>query len=321
MASRLPELRFFAGRSNPQLAQKIADANGFEVSKIKYTDFANNEMKVKIEDSVRGDDVYILQTTSADNPHKWMMELFMIAHTAKRASARRITAVIPYIYGSRQDRKTQSREPITIQMMGELLYSVGIRRVITVSLHNAASVAAFGPILVDNITSSRVFYNRLAPLFAEKDFIVMSPDAGGVPRAKAYANRFGVDLGFCYKARPKDNQSRILSFNGDVENKNVLIVDDMIDTGGSLCGIAYAAKERGAKDIYVAATHGILSNNAVYSIQDSPITKVFISDSIHHDELPDKFEVLSLGELLCKTVKAVNADESVGELFEKEDNN
>lgn len=317
MGSRLPELKFFAGRSNPKLAQKIADANGFDVSPIKYTDFANNEMKVKIDDSVRGDDVYIMQTTSPDTPSKWMMELFMIAHTAKRASARRVTAVIPYIYGSRQDRKTQSREPITIQMMGELLYSVGVRRIITVSLHNAASVAAFGPILVDNITSSKVFYNRLVPIMND-NFIVMSPDAGGVPRAKAYANRFGVDLGFCYKARPKDNQSKILSFNGDVEGKNVLIVDDMIDTGGSLVGIAYAAKERGAKDIYVAATHGILSHNAMDLIQESPITKVFISDSINHDNLPSKFEVLSLGELLCKTIKAVNADESVGELFEKE---
>lgn len=317
MGSRLPELKFFAGRSNPKLAQKIADANGFDVSSIKYTDFANNEMKVKIDDSVRGDDVYIMQTTSPDTPSKWMMELFMIAHTAKRASARRVTAVIPYIYGSRQDRKTQSREPITIQMMGELLYSVGVRRIITVSLHNAASVAAFGPILVDNITSSKVFYNRLVPIMND-NFIVMSPDAGGVPRAKAYANRFGVDLGFCYKARPKDNQSKILSFNGDVKDKNVLIVDDMIDTGGSLVGIAYAAKERGAKEIYVTATHGILSHNAMNLIQESPITKVFISDSINHDNLPSKFEVLSLGELLCKTIKAVNADESVGELFEKE---
>lgn len=318
MASRLPELKFFSGRSNLQLAQRIADANGFDVSRIKFTDFANKEMKVKINESVRGDDVYILQTTSPQQPCKDMMELFMIAHTAKKASARRITAVMPYIYGSRQDRKTQSREPITIQMMGELLFSVGVKRIITISLHNQASVAAFGPILVDNITSSGVFYNRLKPIFDNEEMIVMSPDAGGVPRAKAYANRFGVDLGFCYKARPKDNQSRILSFNGDVKDKSVLIVDDMVDTGGSLCGIAYAAKERGAKNIYVAATHGILSKNAIDNITESPISKVFITDSISHGELPEKFEVLSLGELLCKTIKAVNADESVGELFEKE---
>lgn len=317
MAARLPELKFFAGRSNPELAERISAANGFEVSNIKFTDFANNEMKVKIEESVRGDDVYILQTTSPDEPHKWMMELFIIAHTAKRASARRITAVIPYIYGSRQDRKTQSREPITIQMMGELLYSVGVKRVITVSLHNQASVAAFGSILVDNISSSRIFYPRLKPLF-EDDIIVMSPDAGGVPRAKAYANRYGADLGFCYKARPKENQSQILSFVGDVKDKTVLIVDDIIDTSGSLCGIAYAAKERGANKIVVVATHNILSKNAKENISEAPIDKVYITDSIHHSDLPEKFEVVSLGELLCKTIKAVNADESVGELFEKE---
>ncbi len=318
MASRLPELKFFAGRSNIPLAQRIADVNGFELSPIKFTDFANNEMKLKLNESVRGDDVYILQTTSSDQPSKWMMELFMIAHTAHKASARRITAVIPYIYGSRQDRKTSSREPVTIQMMGELLHSVGVRRIITVSLHNQASVAAFGSILVDNITSSRVFYPKLKPIFDNEEMIVMSPDAGGVPRAKAYANRFGVDLGFCYKARPKENQSEILAFVGDVKDKSVLIIDDMIDTAGSLCGIAYAAKERGAKNIYVAATHAVFSNNAIVNLNEAPINKVFITDSINQENLPDKFEVVSLSELLCKTVKAVNADESVGALFEKE---
>lgn len=318
MASRLPELKFFAGRSNPVLAERISEVNGFDISKLKFTDFSNGEVKIKLDESVRGDDVFILQTTAPDNPARWMMELFIMAHTARRASARRITAVIPYIYGSRQDRKTQPREPITIQMMGELLDSVGVKRIITVSLHNQASVAAFGPILVDNISSSRIFYPLLKPIFDSEDMIVMSPDAGGVPRAKAYANRFGSELGFCYKARPKENKSRILAFVGDVKDRSVLIVDDIIDTGGSLCGIAETAKERGAKSIYVVATHGILTDDAKEKIANSPIDKVFITDSIYHENLTEKFEVVSLGELLCKTIKAVNADESVGELFEKE---
>lgn len=319
MGSRLPNLKFFAGRSNPQLAQKISDANGFGVAKSKFIDFANREMKVKLDESVRGDDVYILQTTSPQSPHKDMMELFMMAHTAKRASARRITAVIPYIYGSRQDRKTQSREPVTIQMMGELLSAAGVKRVITVSLHNQASVAAFGNILIDNITSSYIFYPVLEHIFKNNDnIIVMSPDAGGVPRAKAYANRFGVDLGFAYKMRPKENESKVLAFNGDVENKDVVFVDDIIDTAGSLCHIASEAKKRGAKNIYVCATHAILSRNAVDRILDSPITELYISDSIHQESLPGIFNVVSLGDLLCKTISAVNADESVGALFEKE---
>lgn len=319
MASRLPKLKFFAGRSNEILAQKISNSNGFKIAKAKYSDFANNEMKVKLDESVRGDDVYIFQTTSPQTPAQDMMELFMIAHTAKRASARRITAVIPYIYGSRQDRKSSSREPITIQMIGELLYAAGVKRIITVSLHNQASVAAFGPILVDNLTSSYIFYPVLTPLFENNDnIIVMSPDAGGVPRAKTYANKFGVDLGFAYKARPKDNESKVLSFNGDVKDKDVVIIDDIIDTAGSLCNLAYEAKIRGANDIYVCATHAILTGDAINDILDSPITELYISDSIYHESLPSIFNVVSLGELLCNTIKAVNADESVSELFEKE---
>lgn len=316
MSSRLPELKFFSGRSNHELASRIVEANGFKISEAKFTDFANGEMKVKLDESVRGDDVYILQTASPPNPCKWMMELFIMAHTAKRASAKRITAVMPYIYGSRQDRKTEPRSPITIQLIGELLRGAGVDRIITVSLHNQASVSAFNEILVDNITSSHVFYPAIEHLF-DNDIIVISPDAGGVPRAKAYANRFGVDLGFAYKSRPKENESRVLAFVGDVENKDVLIVDDIIDTAGTLCSIADQAKDRGANNIYVCATHPILSGNAIENIENSAITKLFVTDSIQHDNLPDMFKIVTLGDLLCKTIKAVNADESVGALFEK----
>ena len=315
MPSRLPKLKFFSGRSNLPLAQSIAQVNGFKLSDVTFTDFANGEIKVKLEETVRGDDVYILQTACPTDPAKFMMELFILAHTAKRSSARRITAVMPYIYGSRQDRKTEPRTPITIQLMGDLLRASGIKRIITVSLHNHASVAAFGDILVDNITASTVFFPVIAPLF-EKDVIVLSPDAGGVPRAKAYANKFGAELGFAYKSRPKDNECKVLSFVGDVNNKDVLIVDDIIDTAGSLCNIAYEAKERGANNIYACATHAILSRDAINKIQKSPITKLFITDSIHHQVLPDIFQIVSLGELLCKTIKAVNADESVGQVVE-----
>lgn len=316
MSSRLPELKFFSGRSNKELASKIAEANGFTISEAKFTDFANGEVKVNLNESVRGDDVYILQTSASPNPCKWMMELFIMAHTAKRASAKRITAVIPYIYGSRQDRKTEPRSPITIQMMGDLLQAAGVDRIITVSIHNQASVSAFNDILVDNITSSVVFYPAIEHLF-RNDVIVISPDAGGVPRAKSYANRFGVDLGFAYKSRPKTNEAKVLAFVGDVEGKDVMIVDDIIDTAGTLCSIADQAKERGANNVYVCATHPILSGDAIERIEKSAITKLFITDSIQHNNLPDIFEVVTLGELLCKTIKAVNADESVGALFEK----
>jgi len=319
MSSRLPELKFFSGRSNESLASNISKANGFNISDVKFVDFANGEMKVKLDESVRGDDVFILQTTCPKNPDKCMMELFILAHTAKRSSAKRVTAVVPYIYGSRQDRKTESRSPITIQLMGQLLKAAGVDRVLTVSLHNQASVAAFGDILVDNLTSSFVFYPAIEHLFKEKkNKIVISPDAGGVPRAKAYANRFGVELGFAYKSRPKENESRVLAFVGDVKNKDVLIVDDIIDTAGTLCSIANQAKERGARNIYVCATHAILSGNALNNISNSFITKLFVTDSIENQDLPDNFEVITLGNFLCNAIKAINADESVGALFERQ---
>ncbi len=317
MASRLPRLKFFSGRSNLPLAKKIIDANGIKGSKINFFDFKNKEIKVKIEDSVRGEDVFILQTTAPDHPHKWMMELFIMAHTAKRASARRITAVMPYVYGSRQDRKTEPRSPITIQLMGHLLAAAGVDRLITVELHNFASVAAFGDIVVDVITSSKLFYPHIQHLFKD-DTVVMSPDAGGVPRAKHYANRFNTELGFCYKAREEEGQAKVLSFNADVNGKNVVIVDDIIDSAGTLCAVVEAAKDEGAKNIYVVATHAILSGDALKNIANSSIDKVYISDSISHYSLPDIFEVISLGPLLAKTIKAVSADESVGDLFEKD---
>ena len=244
--------------------------------------------------------------------------MFLLIHTAKKASARRITAVIPYIYGSRQDRKTESRTPITIQLMGDLLKASGVSRLITVSLHNPASVAAFGDILVDNVTTSRIFFPVLNELIDNKeDTIVISPDAGGVPRAKAYANAFGVDLGFSYKHRPRANASSVLAFNADVEGRDVFIIDDIIDTGGSLMNVIEKAKERGARKVYVSATHGILTGEAKQMLQRSSAEKVFISDSVSHDYLPDKFEVVSLAGLLYKTIKAVHDDESVGALFEK----
>ena len=315
MASRLPRLKFFSGRSNLPLAKKMVETK-IKQSKIKFFDFKNKEVKVKITESVRGEDVFILQTTTPQDPAKNMLELFIMAHTAKRASARRITAVIPYIYGSRQDRKTEPRTPITIQLIGSLLAAAGVNRVITVELHNQASVGSFGDIVVDVITSSKLFYPHIQPLF-QGNTVVMSPDAGGMPRAKAYANRFNAPLGFCYKAREKEGEAKVLSFNADVEGKDVVIVDDIIDSAGTLCAVVEAAKDEGAEKIYVVATHAILSGDALKNIANSSIDRVYISDSISHYSLPDIFDVVSLGPLLAKTIIAVNADESVGDLLEQ----
>lgn len=319
MSARLPKLVFLSGRSNVPLATQIANSDGFKISSATIKDFANKEIFCKINESVRGEDVFILQTCGPKDPNADLMELLLLAHTAKRASAKRVSAVIPYIYGSRQDRKSQPRTPITIQLVGDLLKAAGVDRLITVSIHNHASVAAFSSILVDNISSMSVFLEDLKQLYQEKKFMVFSPDAGGVPRAKAYASRFNADLGFAYKSRLEANKIKDLVIVGDVRDRNLLIVDDIIDTGGTHIKFAEQAIRAGAKEVYLVITHAVLSNDAAQKIQNSQISKIYCTDSISHDNLPDKFIVKSLGNLLGETISRANGDKSFEGLYENED--
>lgn len=320
MPSRLPNLKFFSGRSNMPLAQSIANYDGFKLSKADIIDFANKEIKVKINESIRGEDVFILQSCCHPDPNKWLMELLIMAHTAKMASAKRITAVVPYIYGSRQDRKSEPRTPITIALVGDLFRAAGIKNVITVAMHNPASVGGFNDIIVDNISSFPAFLDEITNLIEVEEkgseFIVMSPDSGGVERAKQFANHFHTDLGFTYKTRPKDNVSKVLAFVGDVKDKNVLIVDDMADTAGTLMEVAKQAKDRGAKKVFVCVTHAIFSGNAIEKISNSEIDCMYITNSISHENLPDKIKTIDIGPLLSEVILRVNGDRSVGELFE-----
>lgn len=320
MPSRLPNLKFFSGRSNLPLANSIVDYDGFKLSQAEIIDFANKEIKVKIKESIRGEDVFILQTCGHPDPNKWLMELLIMAQTVKMASAKRITAVVPYIYGSRQDRKSEPRTPITIQLIGSLFKAAGIHNLVTVSLHNHASVGAFNDIIVDNISSFPAFLKDISQLIQveekDSDFIVLSPDSGGVERAKHFANHFHTELGFTYKTRPSDNVSKVLAFVGEVKDKNVLIVDDIVDTAGTLIEVAKQAKDRGAKKVFVCVTHPVLSGNAIEKISGSAIDRIYITNSIHHDNLPEKFKVIDIGPLLGEIILRVNADKSVGELFE-----
>ena len=321
MPSRLPDLKFFSGRSNPNLANAIVQQNGIRLSPLEIIDFANKEIKIKIQESIRGEDVFLLQTCGPPDPNRWLMELLIMIHTAKRASARRITAIIPYLYGSRQDRKSEPRTPITIQLVANLLEAAGLKRIITVTLHNHASIAAFNNINVDNLSSGYVFMPVLKKLFKKEPFVVFSPDAGGVERAKYYSDKLGTKLGFAYKIRPKDNEAEIFSFVGDVEGQNVLIIDDMIDTAGTLCKMVAQAKKNGAKKVFVCATHALFSRDAIERINASHIDALYITDSIHHENLPLGTEVVSLGELLYKAMINVNEDKSLGKLFDEEQEN
>lgn len=320
MSSRLPKLIFLSGRSNISLAESIASYDGFKLSKVFFKDFANKEIFCKIEESVRGEDVFILQTCGPNDPNKDIMELLILAHTARKASAKRITAVIPYIYGSRQDRKLEPRTPLTIQLIGDLLKSAGVDRIATVSIHNHASVAAFNSTIIDNISTINVFMNDLKILHKEKNFIIFSPDAGGVSRAKAYANILAAELGFAYKSRAGANKIKNLTLVGDVKDRNVLIVDDIVDTGDTHIKFAQEAVKAGAKEVYYVISHAILSNDAIQKIQNcTEIVKMFITDSIHHDNLPDKFIVKSLGNLLGETIIRINSDQSFEGLYDSEE--
>lgn len=316
----MPNLLIVSGRSNKSLSKDILrELNGVgkEVPTI-ITDFPNKEIFVKYKESIRGKDVFIVNTFNGD-PNKDLVETLILADTAFAASARRITLVLPIIYGSRQDRKSSPRTPVTISMMAKIIKSVGVDRVITVSLHAPQSSAAFfaAGLRFDNISSAQVFLPEIIEQHKEKDFIIVSPDAGGLAKARHYAKVLKTDIAFADKRRGPDRKSEVMNLVGDVRDRNVFIVDDMIDGGGTLLNVANALKENGAKDIYCIATHLVLSGNAVEKLQDSVIKKIYGSNSIVKNNLPDKFVVKSLGEILSKVIDKIHLDESVGEVLEE----
>lgn len=311
----MSKIAFIAGRSNPRLAKEIFE-NIQNVNWINtiINDFANNEIFVKLKESVRGKDVYILQSFNG-NPNNDLVESLILADTAFAASAYRTTLIYPTIYGSRQDRKSSPRTPVTISTIAKLVKSVNVDRVITVSLHAPQSSAAFYStgLRFDNISSAHLFINKMREI---DNLTIISPDAGGLPKARFYAEQLGAELAFIDKRRKKTNSCEVMNFVGKVKNKNCFIVDDMIDTGGSIIQAANKLKKEGANDIYCLATHLILSNDAIDKLMYTEIKKIYGTDSIYHADLPDKFEVFSLGKSLADVIERINKNKSVGNLFE-----
>jgi len=308
------EIKLVTGNSNRKLAEEIARYVNIKLTDCTVTRFSDGEIFVQINENIRGADLFIVQPTNP--PAENLMELLMLIEASRRASAMRITAVIPYYGYARADRKDRPRVSITAKLVANLLTTAGADRIITMDLH-ASQIQGFFDLPHDHLYSSVIFNNYLSEINLD-NLTIVSPDVGSIKLARATASKLNADLAIVDKRRPEPNVSKVMNLIGDVEGRNIIIRDDMIDTGGSICSAAEFLKERGALDIYAACTHGVLSGQALERIEESPIKKMIISDSIDQSqrELSDKFEILSCSELIGEAIKRISDEESVSSLFE-----
>ena len=308
------ELRIVTGNSNRSLAEKIAAFLGEKLTDCVVTRFSDGEVFVQINDNLRGADVFIIQATNA--PAENIVELLMLIDASRRASAMRITAVIPYYGYARQDRKDRPRVAITAKLVANLITTVGADRIITMDLH-ASQIQGFFDLPHDHLYSSPLFNAYFRKMNLE-NLCVVSPDVGSIKLARITANVLDAELAIVDKRRPRANESEVMNLIGDVKGKNVLIRDDMVDTAGTLCSAAHFVKERGALDIYAACTHGVLSGKSIERINQAPIKNMIFTDSIDlcGRDLPEKFEILSCSELFGEAIKRIFDEESVSSLFE-----
>lgn len=310
------KITVFALSSSQDLAHSIAHILGTEVGKSKVHHFADGEILVEIDESVRGKDVYIVQSTS--NPvTENLMEILVLADALKRASAKEITAVIPYFGYARQDRKAKPRQPITAKLVADLLSVAGINRVVTIDLH-ARQIQGFFDIPVDEMEALPLIYRY----FKDKnlsDLCVVSPDHGGATRARKLSERLDSSIAIIDKRRPKPNVAEVMGIIGDVSGKNCILIDDMIDTAGTICAGAQVLKDKGAKDVYIACTHGVLSGPAVERLQGSCAKEVVITDTITIPEEKkfDKLVQISVAELLAHTIENIENDLPVSDVFQQ----
>ncbi len=309
-------LKIVTGSANPDLALAICDHLGCQLTPSLTTTFSDGEIRVEIGANIRGDDVFVVQPTCSPGNTN-IMELCLMLDALKRASAARITAVVPYYGYARQDRKVSPRAPISAKIVADFLQLAGAQRVVTIDLH-AGQIQGFFDCPVDNIFCVPVMLSHLRDL-PEGDLVVVSPDAGGVERARAYAKRLNAGLAIIDKRRDQPNQSQAVHVIGDVQGKVTVIVDDMIDTAGTLCAGAEVLKQNGAKDIFACAAHGVLSGPAVERINATEaLQKVIVTDTIPlGDKLQKcpKLQVASVASLLGKTIHNIHTGSSVSVLF------
>ena len=309
------KMEVFSGNANPQLAKDICKELGKKLGNITVTRFSEGEVRVKIEDNVRGQDVFVVQPTCPP-VNENLMELLIMLDAFKRASAGRITVVIPYYGYARQDRKDQPRVPISAKLVANLLTVAGADRILTMDLH-AGQIQGFFDIPLDHLFAVNVFVEYIKTLKIS-DLVVVSPDVGGIKTARAYAKRLGADLAIVDKRRISPERAEVMNILGEVEGKNAILIDDLIASGGSLLEAAQALKKAKVKKIFAGVVHGVLSGDAVKHIQDSILEELVITDTIplSDDKKHPKIKVLSVAPLLADAIKRIHQEESISCLFD-----
>ncbi|GBG94353.1 ribose-phosphate pyrophosphokinase [Ligilactobacillus salitolerans] len=311
------KLRIFALNSNKPLAQKIADAVGVPLGKTSVDRFSDGEIRINIEESIRGCDIFIVQSTSApvnDN----LMELLIMIDALRRASAHTINVVIPYYGYARQDRKARSREPITAKLVADMLQKAGAQRVIALDLH-AAQIQGFFDIPVDHLMGAPLIADYFITKGIDKDAVVVSPDHGGVTRARKLAEFLKAPIAIIDKRRPKANVAEIMNIIGSVKGKKCILIDDMIDTAGTITLAAQALMDAGATEVYASATHPVLSGPAIERIEKSPIKELVVTDSIKlpKEKQIDKLVQISVGPIIGDAIKRIHENKPVSPLFKQ----
>jgi ribose-phosphate pyrophosphokinase len=310
---RVDPCRIFAGNASRRLAQSICDHLHVPLGDAEVGRFEDGEVSVRINENIRGSDVFVIQSTGA--PADNLMELLVMLDAAKRASARRVTAVMPYFGYARQDRKDQPRAPITAKLVANLITGAGADRALCMDLHSA-QIQGFFDIPLDHLYAAPV----LIEYFVQKkikDIVVMAPDVGGVKMARAYAKRLGADLALVDKRRPRPDAVEIMNIIGDVKGKNAVLFDDVVTTGNTLCQAAAAVRAAGALDIYAGVTHGVLSPGCLDKVLKSPIKELVVTDTVQHERgaLPDRVVELSVAALLGQAVERIHEERSLSSLF------
>ncbi|AFX89984.1 ribose-phosphate pyrophosphokinase [Helicobacter pylori] len=304
--------KIFSGSAHPVFGKEVARHLGVPLSKAVIGKFSDGEINIQISESVRGKDIFIIQPTCVpvnDN----LMELLIIVDALRRSSANSITAVLPYFGYARQDRKAAPRVPITAKMVANLMQEVGIERIITMDLH-AGQIQGFFDVPVDNLYGSIVFRDYIRSK-ALKNPVIASPDVGGVTRARYFANQMGLDLIIVDKRREKANESEVMNIIGSAKERDVILVDDMIDTAGTICKAALALKEQGATSVMALGTHAVLSGNAIKRIKESALDEVVVTNSIPLVQKCDKITTLSVAPLFAEVIRRIYHNESVQSLF------